>query len=291
MDPGYFFIGGAPKSGTTWLQRSLDLHPEIVCNGEGHLHECVVQPIVEMLAQYDKKLTAVAQIVYEGEPFYPRLTRQDQIEISRQVVAWLMARRNKPGARLIGDKTPSNAKIVEDLKTLFPEMKFIGILRDPRDVAASRLGHALRQGHPEAGQPGSAGYYKVIEVAARDWNLTAKRAGEFCDKSPEQGLIVRYEDLRADPHSEFRRILVFLDVDASDHQVGEIVERTRFEVFSGGRPAGVESRTSFYRKGVTGDWPNVLTDEALQVVEAECGETMLWAGYEPAQSRDGRRTG
>ena len=96
MDPGYFFIGGAPKSGTTWLQRSLDLHPEIVCNGEGHLHECVVQPIVEMLAQYDKKLTAVAQIVYEGEPFYPRLTRQDQIEISRQVVAWLMARRNKP---------------------------------------------------------------------------------------------------------------------------------------------------------------------------------------------------
>src|ERR1700722_16518864 len=31
-----FFIGGAAKSGTTWLQLLLDRHPAISCNGEGH---------------------------------------------------------------------------------------------------------------------------------------------------------------------------------------------------------------------------------------------------------------
>jgi hypothetical protein len=31
-----FFIGGVAKSGTTWLQILLDLHPNITCKGEGH---------------------------------------------------------------------------------------------------------------------------------------------------------------------------------------------------------------------------------------------------------------
>ena len=31
-----FFIGGAIKSGTTWLQLLLDSHPDVSCDGEGH---------------------------------------------------------------------------------------------------------------------------------------------------------------------------------------------------------------------------------------------------------------
>ena len=31
-----FFVGGAPRSGTTWMQHMLDAHPDISCRGEGH---------------------------------------------------------------------------------------------------------------------------------------------------------------------------------------------------------------------------------------------------------------
>ena len=34
-DVPIFFVVGAPKSGTTWLRRMLDLHPEVLCHGEG----------------------------------------------------------------------------------------------------------------------------------------------------------------------------------------------------------------------------------------------------------------
>ncbi len=30
-----FFIVGASRSGTTWLQRTLNTHPEVLCKGEG----------------------------------------------------------------------------------------------------------------------------------------------------------------------------------------------------------------------------------------------------------------
>src|SRR5215210_5260554 len=30
-----FFVVGRPKSGTTWLQRMLNQHPEVICRGEG----------------------------------------------------------------------------------------------------------------------------------------------------------------------------------------------------------------------------------------------------------------
>ena len=36
LEKRIFFVGGAMKSGTTWLQLSLDAHPHLSCGGEGH---------------------------------------------------------------------------------------------------------------------------------------------------------------------------------------------------------------------------------------------------------------
>src|SRR3546814_9388642 len=35
---GHFIVTGVTKSGTTWLQRMLDSHPEIACGGESKLN-------------------------------------------------------------------------------------------------------------------------------------------------------------------------------------------------------------------------------------------------------------
>jgi hypothetical protein len=287
----YFFIGGAPKSGTTWIQRTLDLHPEIVCSGEGHLHQYIVRPLADTMREYNKKLAAVGDLVYEGRPYLPALGRNEQLAMLRVVLVQLLGRRTKPGARLFGDKTPANARIVEDFAVILPGSKFIGMLRDPRDVAASRLGHAKRTGHTEAEQADTAFYLEVVKAAALDWQGCADAMRKFAKERPDQSLSVRYEDLIADPHAELRRVFGYLGVQTPEPLLAEIVEQSRFEAFSGGRARGVENGASFYRKGVVGDWRNQLTADALAIVLDICGEAMGSAGYDvEADAEDEPRT-
>jgi hypothetical protein len=38
--PPMFFIVGEAKSGTSWLMRTFNAHPEILCRGEGRFFGC-----------------------------------------------------------------------------------------------------------------------------------------------------------------------------------------------------------------------------------------------------------
>ena len=59
-----FFIVGAQKSGTTWLQRSLNSVKGVHCLGEGHFIDRLVLPIAEILRNYNKLMGLVAERVY-----------------------------------------------------------------------------------------------------------------------------------------------------------------------------------------------------------------------------------
>ncbi len=53
-----FFVGGAPRSGTTWLQSLLDSHPEISCRGEGLFMKHLAEPLDTMMAARHQALAA-----------------------------------------------------------------------------------------------------------------------------------------------------------------------------------------------------------------------------------------
>ena len=72
-----FFVAGAQKSGTTWVQRMLDAHPEILCAGEGHFMDALGAP--DMLkGLQDDNPQAIAAMMRQmsesmGEPMDPEV--------------------------------------------------------------------------------------------------------------------------------------------------------------------------------------------------------------------------
>ncbi len=120
-----------------------------------------------------------------------------------------------------------------------------------------------------------------LKKMAMEWG---ERVGRTIEDGPallgENYAEVRYEDLLERPHEEVRRLLAFLGAEADEETVRRCVNAASFERLSRGRERGEEDPSSFFRKGVAGDWKNVFTERDKQVFKEEAGDLLVQLGYE-----------
>jgi hypothetical protein len=90
---------------------------------------------------------------------------------------------------------------------------------------------------------------------------------------------VRYEGLLHRPGVEIGRLLEFLGVDPAEETARRCVEAASFEKLSRGRKRGEEDPSSFFRKGVAGDWKNTFTRRDREIFDVEAGELLTRLGY------------
>src|ERR1700679_327913 len=72
-----FFVGGAPRSGTTWLQQMLDAHPEICCRGEGLFHKHLAESLEATMAIRRDALEAKNLTLFSHTGGYPLPAAED----------------------------------------------------------------------------------------------------------------------------------------------------------------------------------------------------------------------
>ena len=149
-DKDFVFIIGAARSGTTWLQAMVAAH-ESVCStiDELKLFDFFTVPL-----EQSWKYLGGLQVATGGDPnglaamwteeeFYQFLS-----EIVGRVYTQVLAK--KPEATVLLDKAPGYSSHVEHISRLIPKAKFIHIIRDGRDVAASLMAAAQGWGRPWA---------------------------------------------------------------------------------------------------------------------------------------------
>jgi hypothetical protein len=311
-----FFVVGYQKSGTTWLMKMLDSHPEVICQGEGRPFGRNFRR--EHLKQREMSLppTSLYHAIASSEDLRYWIERsvwtrdgdadEHLASVTGLAVEHFLTRHlSKTGKRLVGDKTVLlSSEIVKEMSTICPEAKVIHIIRDGRDVAISATHHGWNQAEDQGGthriKPGQlakreayrkdprallergGGIFPDGELgrSAARWNArvgTAVRDGRALFGANYAE--VKYEDLLENTPGELERLLEFLGADASEQVVKRCVHAASFEKLSGGRKRGQEA-ASFFRKGVAGDWRNVFTEQNSRDFKAAAGDLLIDLGYE-----------
>ncbi len=113
----------------------------------------------------------------------------------------------------------------------------------------------------------------------------ANHVRSWVDQQQIPLLLLRYEDLLAQPNAEFTRLAHFLDLPADEALIREAVTNTRFDKLrakeeeEGGfheRPEGCER---FFRSGRSGEGREQLTSEQLEQLEEAFAATLHRFGY------------
>jgi Sulfotransferase family len=219
------FIVGYFRSGTSLLQSLLAAHPDVAVlpgeanwfAGERALHFDEVQSRwIRRLISPDglPPFWTLGRPWDGGEDLYERFTRtlrsyaaasaQDRDLLGEIAAAYAACRPGTP--RLWATKTPGDELRVDDIVAAYPRARFVHIVRDPRATVASIV--AFNRARPTfTPMPGAA-----VEIAS---SLAAARSNE-ASLGARRYLVVRYEDLVADPERETRRITTFLGVEWSE---------------------------------------------------------------------------
>lgn len=114
--PDTVFILGSPRSGTTLLGDILDMHPAIARWYEPFF---------------------ITDHFFRYAPDDTRTAADATLEVSRYIRQAFDNYRRKRGSRIVLDKSPPNSLKVPFLHAVFPDARFVHIVRDGRDVTLS----------------------------------------------------------------------------------------------------------------------------------------------------------
>lgn len=271
-----FFILGCQKSGTTWVQHLLDAHPNIACAGEGHITDLIMPLLKQSFEAYEerqRRRPPGLEVMFSSED----LAGVIKLLSDRLLAQYLREGGGSDRVLALGDKTPEYAMAMRLLNDMYPAAKFVHVIRDGRDAAVSGWAHVGRQGGNE--QFRSFGAYAEY-FAEYHWVPYITCAREAGKGFPDRYLEIRYENLHDNPAQEVQRLLGFLEMEAGGEAIARCLEGGSFEKLSGGRACGEEDVTSFFRKGVTGDWKLGFDEETLEGFEKHAGKLLEELGYE-----------
>lgn len=282
---GHFIVTGVTKSGTTWLQRMLDSHPQIACGGESKLNVFLTQ-LGPALRAYNEALDKTNDKIYREQAVYPPLGQPQ----ARAVMQYLFLDRlgavqraaaaaGKAGSlEWIGDKDPDYKRDLASWRAILPEARLVSTTRDGRDCYVSLWFHLYPEREPLAAA-NRADFLGRIESHAATWRDTMAKFGRDAAEHDGRHFAIRYESLLQDAAGEMARLFQWLGCDASEATVAAVVERNAFAVASGGRQPGEADPQSFLRKGIAGDWKNHFDAECNRRYCAVAGEALSSAGY------------
>jgi len=242
-----FFLVGCVRSGTTLLRDLLKQQPNLYCPEETHLfrwpHPFGSGDFVH-IQQHNETLKAHRQIDGVAEQDYRDLLEQANSRRALQdgYAKLFFEAKGVAGGRWF-DKTPQNIYGMLLLSAVYPDAKFVHIVRHPLNVVTSLKAGKVMAKHS-------------LEGAINSWLEAVTIANQFAEAWPRRMHTLTYESLTADPRATLTALMGFLD---------EPVDTTQWQL------DGVHPEKNLYE--------SALTVAEVDTVKAQLGALMAPFGY------------
>jgi len=272
------FILGSPRSGTTLLSHLLlSAGGFAVVRSELHAMNIVGPRYGGLKREADREALIEAWVDTEvhrrtgvSDERLAELIRSDVRSAADFLGAVMGEVCTIQGALRWSDCTPENVAYIDLLVEAFPEARFLHVVRDGRDVAASIAKRGMAN-------PAERDEGRELEVAAALWEWFVKAGQRGCEAFADRSMEVRYEALVKDRGGTLAQIAEFLE-----HEI----DLARIEEVALG--SVTKPNTSFEEDLEEGSfqpverWRRSLSKEELAKVEALVGEKLAELGYERA---------
>jgi hypothetical protein len=284
------FIVGCPRSGTTWIRRLVAHHPLVISGPESHAYPQVVGAFADLglrgtagwrrvLDRYrrgERRDLAVGLHHWVERPALHRFIaaaladdeHADEAAAERVVRAifdaYLLAR-GGTSEHVLLEKTPQHLFWADRILQHDPNALVVEVLRDGRDVCVSMEMRARTQNwspHERAAQIATWARYVSRGLALRSDPALRDRM-----------LLVRFEDVKAQPLPQAERLLAFMGLAGSHEDLEQAVDAVSIDR----HPRKGEGR--HVRKGAVGDWQTHFSTEDLALFDREAGPLFEQVGY------------
>lgn len=265
---------GSGRSGTTMFGLMFDSHPDLAIAHEAHFIPAVATRDPALLKDFNG--VRFLDLLY-GDPNFVRLglsrteiaeepVMQAATDYAAAVRAVLSVFARSRGKRWYGDKTPGYVLHLDLLAGLFPEAKFIHIIRDGRDVA---LGYVQR---PEWGP-------RTVPEAAFYWRSRLRRGQAAGARlGSRRYREVRYEAFIEDPATTAAELCEFIGIPFAPEMLNYYERGTSFAATS----KDPQAFTALSRPPTKGlrDWRKNMDAADVRTFEYIAGDLLADLGYE-----------
>ena len=280
-DPGltpFLIFVGSGRSGTTLFRNIFDAHPDLAMTHEAHF----IAPMAQHRQRYELRpgvdIDRFVADLYANPNFRRQqipspdlrtaLAAAKPADFAAAVRTVFATYATSHGKSRYGDKTPGYVNHLGLLGDVFPEARFVHIIRDGRDVAMAYLDR------DEWGP-------STLAETALYWRSRVGRGRKAgAALGPECYREVRYEDMVDDPEGTTRSLCDFAGIDFRAEML-DYHERGAAFIASSATPEAFSGLAKPITRGMR-DWRTQMAPDAVAFFEAIAGELLTDLGYERA---------
>lgn len=279
-----FFIIGRPRSGTTMLRMLFEAHPNVIIPPESPFIISLYKKYGKIKIWDDNVIQSFAADLMKQRYFDKWLVNKDTLRahlmeirgectfqtMVKQVCLAYQSVYDKQQIRLIGDKNPYYSLYIHRIHKLFPEAKIIHLTRDYRDNYLSLINVNFE--------------VPIVSLVVYRWKFAWRLAHKLKKQHPGLVYSLRYEDLAANPETEFGKLCGFLGIDFDPSVMNFYEKKAEVEkAYAGSNDINIIHKSllnpiSTQRMNL---WKTQMTTKQIRIADIVAGKSGRLAGYKP----------